>query len=620
MRRRPVRALTAVGMGIDAGVVLLDALTPHFDVPIAPLAIAPLLTATAGLLTATACLAVLSLALATAITAAHGMLGDTEELVRLGTVAAIEILAVLGTRLRRRLDGLAQALDALPDAVTIQDGEGRVLYGNRAAGRLALEGGKLDPGAAQAYLERMEVTDEVGGSIVPGEMPARRLVAGLEAAPVVVRTRDPASGAVTWVRVQASPLRNAEGRVRSAVNVIEDITSVKVAELRAAFLSEAGAILGSSLDTRRTLPAALRVAVPAFTDVCVVALFDRRGRPEAAASVAGKGAEGLAAAVQDPGRRAQLVAGGRAPVLEVPVALGPRRFGTLTWARTDATRAFGPEDTASATALAERVAVAVENARIHAARAGIASVLEAALLPTALPTVEGWEFAAHYRAAGEANDVGGDFYDVAPLGDAGLLALIGDVVGKGARAAALTARTRHTLVAAAALAGGDPLDGLRLLDGWLRSEDPLELCTVAVLTAHGPEVTVRSAGHPLPLLLRDGALSELGCTSPMLGAAPPGATWTARTHTLQPGDLVVLHTDGVTDAVGPDGRFEEALLHDALLDGPADAQAAVDRVVAGLDAFEQGAQADDRALLVMRWTGETDPSTPPARDGAPGRA
>lgn len=603
MRRRPVRALTAVGLGIDGGVVLLDVLTPHFDVPIAPLAVAPLLPATAGLLGATASLSVLSFVLAVVLTASHGVIGHPQELVRLLTVAVILSLAVLGTRLRRRLDGLAQALDALPDAVTIQDGEGRVLYGNRAAGRLAPGGGTLDADAAQAYLERMEVTDDLGSPIIPAEMPAQRLVAGREAAPVVVRTRDPESGAVTWARVQASPLRDAEGRVRSAVNVIEDITGVKAAELRAAFLSEASALLGSSLDTRRTLPGALRIAVPAFADVCLVELLDPRGRAEIAASAVGPGAEELAAGARDPARRDRLVADGRAPVLTVPVALGPRRLGTLVWVRADPHHAFGAEDRASAAALAERVAVAVENARVHAARAEIATVLEGALLPAALPVLPGWELAAHFRAAGEANDVGGDFYDVVPLAGGHVLALVGDVVGKGARAAALTARTRHTIVAAAALGGGDAVDGLRLVDGWLRAEDPFELCTVAVLTARGSEVTVRSAGHPLPLLVRRGAVSELSRTAPMLGAAPADAAWEATTHTLEPGDLVVLYTDGVTDTVGEQGRFEEARLREALLDGPAGARGTVDRVVARLDAFERGAQADDRALLVMRWTG-----------------
>ncbi|MDQ3631395.1 MAG: hypothetical protein M3417_09075, partial [Actinomycetota bacterium] len=135
-RRRPIRALTALGLGLDAVVVGVDLLTPDFDVPVAPLLVAPLLPAVAGLLEATASLAGLSLALAVALLAAHGTLGDAQELVRLATVAIVCCLAIVGSRLRRKADELAQALDTLPDAVTIQAAGGTVLYANRAAARL----------------------------------------------------------------------------------------------------------------------------------------------------------------------------------------------------------------------------------------------------------------------------------------------------------------------------------------------------------------------------------------------------------------------------------------------------------------------------------------------------
>jgi sigma-B regulation protein RsbU (phosphoserine phosphatase) len=236
---------------------------------------------------------------------------------------------------------------------------------------------------------------------------------------------------------------------------------------------------------------------------------------------------------------------------------------------------------------------------VHTARVEIATVLQEALLPTALPAVPGWALAAHYRAAGEANEVGGDFYDVVVLEDGTVLALVGDVAGKGARAAALTARTRHTLVTAAALGGGDPTAGLTLLNAALQREDGLELCSVAAVVLRGAEATVLSAGHPRPLLVRDGALTELGAPSPMLGAAPEEQAWRTTRHALRPGDLLVLHTDGVTDAVGREARFGDARLRDALLAGPAEAQAAIDRVTAHLDAFEHGPQADDRALLAL---------------------
>ncbi len=633
--RRPLRTLTTLGLAIDAAVVLADALTPGFDVPIAPLVLGPLLPAAAGLLAATASLALLSALLGLAMTAARGDLGEPEDIIRLVTVALIGALAVVETRLRRKVDELVQALDALPDAVTIQAADGSLLYGNHAAARLTGGGDGLT-----AYLERMEVTDEAGVPFDPARLPARRLMAGESAEPVVVRSLDPTTGAVEWSRVQASPLRDAEGRVRSAVNVIEDITVVKRAEQRAAFLADSGALLGSSLDTALTLQRTAGLVVPGLADWCsidlvvpggrveLVALAHadparielghelrrryppdlsaesglgsvlRTGEPELYAEI---GPELLGGAARGAEHLAILKEIGFSSALVVPLAIGPRIIGALTWVNAESRRRFGPDDLETAQALAARAAVAVANAVVHTARGEIATVLQEALLPTTLPAPPGWELAAHYRAAGAANEVGGDFYDVVVLDDGAVLALVGDVAGKGARAAALTARTRHTLVAAAALGDGDARAGLDLMTAELQRGDGLELCSVALVLARGPELTVISAGHPLPLVLRDGELQEVGVTSPMLGAAPAGHPWTASAAHLEAGDVVVLYTDGVTDAVGRTERFGDARLHEALRAQPAEAQAAVDRVVAALDAFEEGPQADDRALLALRW-------------------
>lgn len=638
--RRRVRGLIAAGLAIDVAVVLLDLLTPDTDIPIGPLVIAPLLPATVGLFEATVGLAVLTAVLAVAMTAAHGAIGEADEIVRLTSVAIILVLVVVGTRLRRRLDQLAQALDALPDAVTIQGAGGVVLYGNRAAARLAGEGETgLHAGSADEYLERMVVTDESGGPLDPESMPAQRLIGGRGAEPVTLRSVDPATGASTWTRVQASPLQDAEGRVRAAVNVIEDITAVKRAEERSAFLADASALLGSSLDTDLTLQRTAELAVPQLADWCCVDLVVpggrtqvvavahtdparvalirrlreryppdmtredgigqllRTGRPQLRAEMA---PEVLA---RDEEHRALLHELGLGSLLMAPLTIGPRVIGALTWVRRPSGAPYTQEDLDAATALAARAAVAVENARVHGARAEIASVLQAALLPAVLPRAEGWHFAADYRAAGEVNDVGGDFYDVVVLDDGALLALVGDVAGKGARAAALTARTRHTLVTSAELRGGDVRAGLDLLNAALQTEDGLELCSVAVLVARGAELTVVSAGHPLPLLVRGGALCEVGRTSPMLGAAPGGYDWLMTTETLEHGDLLVLHTDGVTDAVGERERFGDARLRSALLDGALDEESAVSRVRGRLAAFEVGAQADDRALLALKYLG-----------------
>src|SRR5204863_6844380 len=106
------------------------------------------------------------------------------------------------------------------------------------------------------------------------------------------------------------------------------------------------------------------------------------------------------------------------------------------------------------------------HAQLHAEQAHIAHTLQSGLIPDTLPEFNGWKLSAAYRAAGHANEVGGDFYDVVEF-DGGWAAIIGDVTGKGAPAAALTALARHTL-AAIIIATGDPRYAFEILNRRLR--------------------------------------------------------------------------------------------------------------------------------------------------------
>ena len=119
-----------------------------------------------------------------------------------------------------------------------------------------------------------------------------------------------------------------------------------------------------------------------------------------------------------------------------------------------------------------------ERARLAEDRAEVARVLQRGLLPPALPSMRDWEAAAMYRPAGEVNEVGGDFYDAFAVGDGWMLA-VGDVVGRGAAAASLTALARHTIRTAGTLTQ-DPLVALRLLDDALAERAGQALCTVAI--------------------------------------------------------------------------------------------------------------------------------------------
>ena len=109
--------------------------------------------------------------------------------------------------------------------------------------------------------------------------------------------------------------------------------------------------------------------------------------------------------------------------------------------------------------LARRAAVSVYNSRLYSERSYIASRLQHSLLPPHLPEVPGMEIAARFRPAGEANEVGGDFYDIFQTGVGRWAIVIGDVCGKGADAAAVTAIARYTLRAGTMRAGGGPRAG-----------------------------------------------------------------------------------------------------------------------------------------------------------------
>jgi len=166
----------------------------------------------------------------------------------------------------------------------------------------------------------------------------------------------------------------------------------------------------------------------------------------------------------------------------------------------------------------------------------------------------------------------------------------------------MTGLARHTLRTAATLLD-DPLDAIRTLNSELLAVGSMSLCSVAAVLLHededgGARAEIICAGHPLPLLVRDGAVRPIGAFSPMLGAHPFDS-WERTSHVLEADDLLVLFTDGVFDTVGAAERFGEERL-ERTLDGATDAADAVARIDAALSAFEVGEQADDTAILAVQ--------------------
>jgi serine phosphatase RsbU (regulator of sigma subunit) len=119
----------------------------------------------------------------------------------------------------------------------------------------------------------------------------------------------------------------------------------------------------------------------------------------------------------------------------------------------------------------------------------------------------------------------------------------------------------------------------------------------------GAQLTVAAAGHPPPLLKRDATVREIGPTGILLGAAGD-QTFREETTDLRPGDTVLLYTDGVTDTPGTQERFGPERLAEILSAAPQEPAAVLDEIEAALREFRSGTVIDDRAMLVLRYTGE----------------
>jgi serine phosphatase RsbU (regulator of sigma subunit) len=200
--------------------------------------------------------------------------------------------------------------------------------------------------------------------------------------------------------------------------------------------------------------------------------------------------------------------------------------------------------------------------------------------------------------------VGGDLYDLFAIEDDWAL-VVGDVCGKGAEAAALTAMVRYT-VRAESLHHHSPCEVLGLVNNAiLRQIEDGRFCTAlhgrVEIGAGFARITLASAGHPQPLVLRaDGRVEAVPCGGPLLGIVPDVVHPDVVVR-LDRGETLVCFTDGVTEGRGPTGMYGEARLAELLAAAAGeDAAAIADRIVEDVLAFQGGRTQDDLALLVLR--------------------
>jgi sigma-B regulation protein RsbU (phosphoserine phosphatase) len=235
----------------------------------------------------------------------------------------------------------------------------------------------------------------------------------------------------------------------------------------------------------------------------------------------------------------------------------------------------------------------------------LAQTLQASLIPPAPPQVPGLDIAAVYRPAGNGDEVGGDFYDVFETARDDWAVVIGDVCGKGAEAARVTALARYT-IRATAMQARRPRLVLATLNQALLRQHPERFCTVLYArvrhTARGTvRLTISSGGHPLPLwITAHDAPRTLGRPGSLLGVVDAPMLYDT-TMELRPADAVVFYTDGVTE-----GRRVRDLFGDDRLSAllaahrGQDAVRITERIVDEVVEFQAGLPRDDIAVVVLK--------------------
>ncbi|MEA2295434.1 MAG: hypothetical protein QOE86_3073 [Solirubrobacteraceae bacterium] len=292
---------------------------------------------------------------------------------------------------------------------------------------------------------------------------------------------------------------------------------------------------------------------------------------------------------------------GLGSLLVLPLMSTGRAVGALLLSATRE-RAFGPDERALAGALAAQAGQALERARLFEAERRVSVTLQRSLLPAGLPEIAGFEVAVRYEPAAGL-EAGGDFYEVVPLADGSIGIAVGDVVGRGAHAAAAMGQLRSALRAFAQV-GESPGAVLTRLSAFAETVDGAMAATAVVgrLRPDTGELRYACAGHPWPMLvhadgtvelLKEGRGVPLACLSDPV--FPEGIA-----H-LRPGSTLLLYTDGLTERRGTD--VDTVLGRLAAVAGEA-ARAPVgdllDRALAGTG---EEPPADDVALVAVRRSG-----------------
>ena len=516
------------------------------------------------------------------------------------------------SRRRQSEERMRLVLDTAPDAFITLDREGRIITWNAAAGRLFGWSEEEAVGRTMRDLivpaEHQERHDARRQALIDSDSPAtehfevefqrrdgRRFpgeatVSKLEASGEVF-----VSGFITDVTERLRREAEREALVREQAARAE---AERVAELVGGMQALVDAALAQrSLDgILRDLVAQVRGVLDAGD--ATIYLTDEHDRLTAGASTPGEQAGGEAFARRVAAAGDAILAKDDS-LIGVPLLAEGVVMGVLV-AGADPPREFSGEDLTLLRLAAERVGLAIAHARVYEREHRIAETLQRSLLPDRLPELPGLEVAARYLPAASEAEVGGDWYDVIPIAGGAVGLVMGDVAGKGLAGASMVGRLRSALRAYALEGhdGGRVVERLnRLL--WTEAEES-QMATMLYLIVDPAASTVRwvNAGHPPPLVISGGEVHFLqGDASVPLGVLP-FPTYEEVTAPMNPGDAILLYTDGLIERPGE--HLDQGLreLAARVREAPGDPQGLLDHLLATL--VPPHGASDDVALLTLR--------------------
>src|SRR6266571_5122369 len=481
-------------------------------------------------------------------------------------------------------------------------------------------------------------------------------------------------GSNFFVRMTASPMRDPAGEVTGTVIMARQAVQVGTERSagRTGLLDRIGERLGSSLELDDTLQRVAETLVPQFADHCFIDLrtkevLVRRVQKNAWGWKPPQGdwpqvgdtvvyppdhycsramAQNETVMIEDvtdkdhsPPAGASLESSrnaGMTSVIAAPLVMRGKELGVLTLALSDLltdrdTRHYVADDRDLVAAIASRVSVAIDNALLFEEERATALAFQTSLLPSRPPVLDGLEVAYRYVPAkpleshgqGIQTQVGGDWYDIIPLSAGRIGIVIGDVEGRGARAAAIMGQLRAAL---RAFAQDDkpPAEILRRLDDWCRTlepthaegpgataaDSPIVSCTYLVYDAWSRTLSFANAGHDAPLLITGNEVGQMEIEHKglLLGVRSKGIpglpTYREETRYLAPGSALVFYTDGLTDRrqrVDGSGHYTEAealqMLREAVQNV---ATGSVEVIALAAERAVPGEIDDDMAIVVVR--------------------